>query len=198
MNKEHHFGIVILAAGNSSRLGQPKQLLQYNGKTLIRNVIDAATQARLSPVTVVTGANAALLSAEINDSSTIVVHNKNWEEGMSSSIRTGITALDNTSSLQGIILAVSDQPFVDSHLFLSLVQKAQSSEKGIIASFYDDSLGTPVLFGKQYFDALLELKGAEGAKKLIKQFRENVASVPFALGGIDIDTQEDYRKLNDM
>lgn len=198
MEEEQGFGILILAAGNSSRLGEPKQLLKYKGKTLIRNVVDSAVEAQVPHVIVVTGANAESISLELSHSPARIIHNENWQEGMSSSIRTGIAVLQNTSLLQGVILAVSDQPFVDSTLFLALIQKARFSGKGIIASAYDRTLGTPVLFAKQYFSALLDLKGAEGAKKLIKKFAEDVDSIPFTLGGIDIDTQDDYRKLTDM
>ncbi|HEV7378754.1 MAG TPA: nucleotidyltransferase family protein [Dyadobacter sp.] len=196
MNEDDHcYGLLILAAGNSSRLGEPKQLLPYKGKTLIANVVDSGITANLQPVIVVTGAYSESISPEIAHSSVIVIHNERWQDGMSSSIRAGISAAQKIPSLQGIILAVSDQPFVQSDLFLALIETAKSTRKGIVASFYDGTMGTPVLFDGQYFDALMNLKGAEGAKKLIKKFAEDVASTSFELGGIDIDTQEDYRKL---
>jgi len=199
MNGDHRYGIMILAAGNSSRLGEPKQLLQYNGKTLISNVVEAAISAVSSPVVVVTGANSELIFLEIDTSQVLSIHNEHWQEGMSSSIRTGITELQKSNPhLQGVIISVSDQPFVSSELFLVLIETAKATGKGIIASFYDDTFGTPVLFQEKYFDLLLGLKGAEGAKKLVKQFAGDVASIPFPLGGIDIDTQEDYRKLTGL
>jgi molybdenum cofactor cytidylyltransferase len=198
MNDDQCYGILILAAGNSSRLGEPKQLLRYKGKTLISNVVDAATSLVPTRVTVVTGANAELISNELSKSSVSIVYNPHWQEGMSSSIRIGITHLkDKNPHLQGVILSVSDQPFVSSSLFLTLIETAKSTGKSIVASLYDNTFGTPVLFQKQYFDSLLCLKGVEGAKKLIKQFPEDVATIPFPLGGIDIDTQEDYRLLID-
>jgi molybdenum cofactor cytidylyltransferase len=193
------YSVVILAAGNSSRLGEPKQLLQYNGKTLIRNVVEAATSAVSYPVVVVTGANSESISLEINTSSALAIHNRNWQEGMSSSIHRGITELQKINPhLQGVIISVSDQPFINSELFLALIETSEATGKGIVASFYDDTFGTPVLFEKKYFDSLLGLKGAEGAKKLIKQFAGDVASIPFPMGGIDIDTLEDYRKLTGL
>jgi molybdenum cofactor cytidylyltransferase len=198
MNDDQCYGILILAAGNSSRLGEPKQLLRYKGKTLISNVVDAATSLVPTRVTVVTGANAELISNELSKSSVSIVYNPHWQEGMSSSIRIGITHLkDKNPHLQGVILSVSDQPFVSSSLFLTLIETAKSTGKSIVASLYNNTFGTPVLFQKQYFDSLLCLKGVEGAKKLIKQFPEDVATIPFPLGGIDIDTQEDYRLLID-
>jgi molybdenum cofactor cytidylyltransferase len=198
MNDDQCYGILILAAGNSSRLGEPKQLLRYKGKTLISNVVDAATSVVPTRVTAVTGANAELISNELSKSSVSIVYNPHWQEGMSSSIRIGITHLKHKNPhLQGVILSVSDQPFVSSSLFLTLIETVKSTKKGIVASLYDNTFGTPVLFQKQYFDSLLCLKGVEGAKKLIKQFPEDVATIPFPQGGIDIDTQEDYRLLID-
>jgi molybdenum cofactor cytidylyltransferase len=196
MKEDQQYGVLILAAGNSSRLGEPKQLLQYKGKTLITHIVEAAVTAVSSPVLVVTGANSKPVSFELQNSAAIIIHNDWWQEGMSSSIRVGINQIKARSPhLLGVILSVSDQPYVDSQLFSALIKTAESTGKNIVASLYSDTLGTPVLFRKQYFDLLLGLKGAEGAKKLIKQFAEDVAAVPFPLGEIDIDTQDDYRKL---
>ena len=190
------YGIIILAAGNSSRLGESKQLLRYNSKSLISHVAEEAVTAIGNPVIIVTGSNHELIFNEINTLPVQFVYNENWQQGMASSISTGLNALLNThSSMSGIIIAVSDQPFVTAALFSDLIKIAQSTSKGIAASSYDDTLGTPVLFQKQYFENLLNLKGSEGAKKLLKLFREDVADVPFPLGRIDIDTKEDYVNL---
>ena len=199
MNEALHYGILILAAGNSSRLGEPKQLLTYNGKSLITNVVEAAITAISSPVAVVTGAHSEQILPKLFHLPTTIIHNDNWQEGMASSIRMGLTEFNRLNPhLQGVIISVSDQPFVSSELFQALIETAESTGKGIVASFYDDIAGTPVLYQKKYNDSLMGLKGAEGAKKLIKQFAGDVASVPFPLGGIDIDTQEDYRKLTSL
>ena len=190
------YGIIILAAGNSSRLGEPKQLLRYNNKSLIKHVAEEAVTAIGNPVIIVTGANHGLILNEINTIPVQLVFNENWRQGMASSISTGLNALLNThSSMSGVIIAVSDQPFVTAALFSDLIKIAQSTSKGIAASSYEDTLGTPVLFQKQYFEHLLNLKGSEGAKKLLKLFREDVAEVLFPLGQIDIDTKEDYVNL---
>lgn len=196
MSPYQAFGILILAAGNSSRLGEPKQLLQFQGKSLIRHVAEAATETISAPVAVVTGIHSELIDNELNGLPVLKVYNENWEEGMASSIRTGLSALVQSSpSMSGVILTVSDQPFINASLFRALIDKSRSSHREIVASAYDHTLGTPVFFSKKYFDALLMLKGAEGAKKLIKQFAEDVVSVPFPKGAVDIDTQEDYQKL---
>ncbi|MCE7066717.1 NTP transferase domain-containing protein [Dyadobacter sp. CY326] len=193
---QNHYAIIILSAGNSSRLGEPKQLLKYRDKTLIRHVTEAALAAKSALVIVVTGSNAALIEQELSPLSYHVVHNPIWESGMASSVVAGITELMAMHpDISGAILAVSDQPFVTAALFNALIEKAAQTDFGIIASSYGDTKGTPVLFSKKYFPALLQLEGAEGAKKLVKKFVEDVMPVPFPLGDIDIDTQEDYRKL---
>ena len=196
MSNVSSYGIIILAAGNSSRLGEPKQLLRYNNKSLIKHVAEEAVTAIGNPVIIVTGANHELILNEINTIPVQLVYNENWQQGMASSISTGLNALLNThSSMSRVIIAVSDQPFVTAALFSDLIKIVENTSKGIAASSYDNILGTPVLFQKQYFEHLLNLKGSEGAKKLLKLFKEDVAEVPFPLGRIDIDTKEDYANL---
>ena len=190
------YGIIILAAGNSSRLGEPKQLLQYQNKSLIRHVAEAAVSAIDSPVIIVTGSVQNQIADELQGLPVHFVQNNEWQEGMASSIRIGINELSKINSqTEGVILAVSDQPFVTSELFFHLIQKSETSENSIVACSYQNTLGTPVLFPKKYFDSLLALNGVEGAKKLLKRFENDVVNIPFPLGGVDIDTQEDYRKL---
>jgi molybdenum cofactor cytidylyltransferase len=187
------YAIIILAAGNSSRLGEPKQLLKYRNKTLIRHITEAAIETVGSNVIVVTGSNAELIEKEIQDLPVQPTHNADWREGMASSIVTGILKLD--FHCKGAIIAVSDQPFVTATLFLDLIQSSIQNGSGIVASSYDQTMGTPVFFSSSYFPELLRLAGAEGAKKLIRRFENDVTTVPFPLGSMDIDTQEDYQKL---
>lgn len=199
MNTKQKVGVLILAAGNSSRLGEPKQLLLFNNKTLIRNVVDAALNTIPAPVTIVTGAYSDQISQELTAVLVNVIHNPLWEEGMASSIRLGVShLLSHTASLTGIIVCVSDQPFINAALFQSIIDKANAAPHKIVASQYENILGTPVLFAQKHFEALLALKGAEGAKKILHQFPEDVVSVPFPMGGIDIDTQENYQKLTNI
>jgi len=189
-------GIIILAAGNSSRLGEPKQLLHFQGKSLIQHVAAAAVEAIGSPVVIVSGSNEKLINQELSNLCVHFIHNEDWQQGMGSSIRVGIEELIRINPLiKAVIIAVSDQPFVTSQLFLDLIQQAETNESRIIGSSYENTTGTPVLFPEKYFDSLLALNGAEGAKKLLKKFVDDVKSVPFPLGGIDIDTKEDYQKL---
>lgn len=190
------YGIVILAAGNSSRLGEPKQLLQFNGQSLIRHITGAALDIVGQNTIVVTGANSELVEKELADLPCRRVFNTSWQEGMSTSIKTGIHALQSQHPhVKGVILAVSDQPFVSAEVFNALINTFEETAKGIVASKYSDSLGTPAFFATSYFPALLQLTGAEGAKKLFKRYSDDVSAYAFPQGSVDIDTQEDYKRL---
>lgn len=188
--------IIILAAGNSSRLGRPKQLLGYKNSTLLKNTISEALKVPNSFVIVVTGANYNEVEKQLNMAEINIYFNAEWENGMSSSIVKGLNELLLLKPDCGeCIFAVCDQPFVTSLIFENLISEYHKTKKGIIASAYSETLGTPVLFHKKYFNELLELSGQDGAKKIIKKYLEDTVSVPFEKGDIDIDTEEDYNKL---
>jgi len=189
-------GIIILAAGNSSRLGRPKQLLKHKESTLLKNTISEALKTQNSFLIVVTGANHDIIEKEINLPDVKISFNSEWESGMASSIVKGITELVLLNpDCKQCILSVCDQPFVTSSAFENLINESKKAGKGIAASAYAETLGTPALFHQKYFHELLELKGKEGAKKLIKKYAEDMVSVSFEKGNIDIDTEEDYFKL---
>jgi len=188
-------GIIILAAGNSSRLGQPKQLLPYKDDTLLQHIIAEAAVIKDTVLIVVTGANHELIEKNI-DSKVKTAFNSDWELGMSSSINTGLKKLwELHPEIEECIFTVCDQPFVSHSIFENLITEYHKTQKGIVASSYSDTLGTPVLFGKKYFEELFNLKGQEGAKKIINRFLEDTASILFEKGDIDIDTEDDYNKL---
>lgn len=188
--------VIILAAGASERMGQPKQLLQYNGKSLIQHIVQAANDALHIPPLVVTGKYDRQIRDALAGQQAEFVFNPEWESGMASSIRCGLQHVLQQASSDGVLLAVSDQPFVTSLLITSLVNKYRASVKPItVCRYADQTLGTPALFGNSLFSRLLELKGQEGAGILFRNHRELVEAVDFPLGGIDIDTPEDYSRL---
>jgi molybdenum cofactor cytidylyltransferase len=193
MNKT---GIVILAAGNSSRLGRPKQLLPFQGKTLLSHVVVESLKGALHPVVVVTGAYHAEIQDSLQGQPLNIVYNADWETGMASGIVAGLTeALSIESHLQAVIVAVCDQPYISAELFRSMMEKHALSGKGLIACMYSETLGTPVLFAQSYFKELLMLSGDAGAKQLLKRYPDDVATVPFPEGAIDIDTEQDFQTL---
>lgn len=189
-------GIIILAAGSSSRFGSTKQLAHFKGKTLLTHTIEEATEAGAQRVIVVTGANSDEISKEIKNEKVDIVFNKNWEQGMASGIVIGLkNAITLSKELKNVIITVCDQPFVSSLLFQQLFQRQSESAKHIVASAYADTMGTPALFTMKYFDALMGLTGDQGAKGLLKKYSEDLVTVDFPDGYIDIDTQQDYENL---
>lgn len=189
-------GLVILAAGPSSRLGQPKQRLVYKGKTLLEYTVEAALNSECEHVIVILGAYAEKIQSDIENANFISCYNSEWEEGMASSIRLGIATLQETRpDMSDVIIAVSDQPFVNFELLNQLIDKKAETGKGIIACSYNNTFGVPVLFDKKFFPELLSLQGQEGAKKLLIKHSKSVAAISFPLGENDIDTIEDYEAL---
>lgn len=189
-------GIVILAAGSSSRLGQPKQLLEFQGITLIQHIAQIAVKAVEKPVVVILGANFSLIHAQLTHLPVHIVNNPDWSQGMTSSIRKGLIAMQYFSpETEGVIFAVCDQPYITSDLFLEMISVGNQSQKPIVASIYNNIPGTPVLFKKEYFEVLLALKDNEGARKVLQRHPESVETVPFPLGIFDVDTMQDYVAL---
>ncbi|HTB24041.1 MAG TPA: nucleotidyltransferase family protein [Puia sp.] len=187
-------GIIILAAGNSSRMGEPKQLMMYNNKTFLQHIIAESKNALLDPVICVTGYESDLISESISGMEVSIVYNEYWSEGMGSGISAGIKQL-LLSDVDSVILTVSDQPYVTSDLFGTMLKMKVRSGKRIVACSYAGTLGTPVLFSKEYFNQLKSLSGNQGAKNIVKLNLPDVCSVEFEKGEIDIDTKEDYKNL---
>jgi len=191
----NRIGIIILAAGASTRLGEPKQNLLFRGKSLLHHALAVAKVTNCSPILIITGAH-TFENDDLSDSGIYVVQNPDWQKGIASSINLGVLYLqEKEPNISGTILMVCDQPYVTSTLLHELIAEKMKTNKPIIACSYQDTLGTPVLFDKQYFGVLCTLKGDEGAKKIIFKNLEDVASISFALGSIDIDTRNDYEQL---
>lgn len=187
--------LIILAAGESSRLGFPKQTLLYKGKTLIEKAIEAGIQSKCNTVHVVLGANAELVQGSIKQYDINIIYNAKWKEGMASSIRIAVNSLNQQPGIDGAVIMLCDQPFVSSALINSLLYKRQETGKKIIACAYNNITGVPALFNQSLFGELLLLRGADGAKKLFRDHEDNMATIPFEKGSIDIDTLADYEKL---
>ena len=189
-------GIIILAAGSSARLGKPKQLLSYNGQSLLAHIVESALAIPNSVTYVITGFEREQMEKELKGFRVMLHHNDLWEEGMASSIRKGIQELVNTNPVvEACILAVCDQPFVGSSTFEGLIRIFRETKKGIVASSYEGTAGTPVLFSRSYFSDLQQLQGQEGAKKLLQLYAHDLSTMSFPDGKIDIDTVADYEQL---
>lgn len=189
-------GIVITAAGDSSRLGRPKQLLTFGNKTLLTHIVDEAIQAPLAPLVVVTGYSAAEIAGSLKGRPVNIAYNPRWKEGIASGIVAGLAeVLSFQPRSRAVIVAVCDQPHLSAGLLRELVVQFRVSGKELVACTYADTLGTPVLFGSRYFGLLSALSGAEGAKKLLKAYSHDLVTVPFPGGEVDIDTDEDLKSL---
>jgi molybdenum cofactor cytidylyltransferase len=189
-------GIVILAAGASTRLGKPKQLLQYRGKTLLAHAINEAINSNADAIVVILGKDADLFKKEIDEKKVRVAINSSWEEGMASSLRLGLdTLLTDKPYIDAVIFMVCDQPHVLSSILNELIMTQQKTTKQIVTCNYGDSIGPPALFHKKYFKDLMKLSGDTGARKIIQQNMNDMTTILFPEGEIDIDTEEDYEEL---
>jgi len=188
-------GIILLAAGSSSRLGRAKQLIEFQGKTLIQKAIDEAKKSQADCLVVVLGANADLIQTGFESSNTPFIINSDWQQGMSSSMQAGLHFLMAKEAIDQVLLMLCDQPFVDASLLDQLITAKETSGKGIVAAAYSNTLGVPALFDKRYFEELSQLTGSEGAKKVIFNHQAEVHAVDFPLGAVDLDTEEDVSKF---
>jgi len=190
------YGIIILAAGSSSRMGRPKQLLRYNNQSLLQHIVNIALEAAIGPVIVVLGAEADLLKKELDETKVITVINKDWQEGMGSSIRFGLQQFtDRFPDAEGVIFTVCDQPFITSTLLYQLLATYKQTKNPVIASVYDDTKGTPAFFHREIFSELTALKADKGAKQIINNHKDHLGLVSFPMGSKDIDTENDYVQL---
>ena len=189
-------GLILLAAGGSSRLGTPKQLLRTaDGQTLLRRAAQTALASVCRPITVVLGASADATRREVEDLPLSMVVNPDWATGIASSLRIGLAAVRADAALDAVVIILCDQPRVSDALLDSLVTVRQTSGHDLVACEYDDVLGVPALFGNSLFGALAALDGDEGARKIIRNYRGPLTRVPFPGGHLDIDTPEQITAL---
>lgn len=190
-------GIIILAAGASKRLGRAKQLLEFEGKTLLKRITENALATNLKTV-VVLGANAEKIKTAIENLQVEIVENENWQDGMSSSIVVGLRhLLKIQENLSAVIILLCDQPFIDREIIKQLIKTQEATNKKIVAGKYAETVGVPALFTKDVFDELLELDREKGAKLVIKNYAalNKIATVSIPEAELDIDTEEDFEKL---
>ena len=189
--------LLLLAAGASTRMGRPKQLLPYQGRTLLRHAAETAVASGCAPIALVTGALHEALAAEVLGLPIAVVHNPDWETGMASSIRTGLVAV-TTARPAAVLIMLCDQPLVTPELLCQLVAQQRQTQAPIVAAAYGDTLGVPVVFAQTMLPELLQLQGQQGAGQLIASLGAAVGRVLFPAGLLDVDTPEQYAALNSL
>jgi molybdenum cofactor cytidylyltransferase len=187
-------GAIILAAGGSTRMGRPKQLLRYEGKTLLRRAVETAVASVCNSIVVVLGAE--LAAGELDQLPITIVDNAAWETGMGSSIRVGVETLARSGDrVESVVIMLCDQPHVTADLIDRLVATHHATGKRIVACQYGKVRGVPALFDSTLFDELACLEPNEGARRVIAAHTNEVATIPFARGSIDVDTPPDYQRL---
>jgi len=191
-----HFGAVILAAGASTRMGEPKQLLPLDGRTLLRRTVDTVLASPAWPVVVVLGAHAPIIRPEVARLPVLVVDNPGWAEGRASSIRAGMGVLESFSlALEAALLVLCDQPGLSSEAIRRLAAAHRDSGKSIVAARYHDHPGPPALFARRHFHELLGLHGADGARSLFARHADQLVTVDLPELATDLDTPADYREF---
>ena len=193
-NSSMRVGAVILAAGSSSRMGRPKQILQFQGESLIRRAARAALGAGCHPVVVVTGANAELMRSQLDGFEVCEVLNTLWETGIASSIRVGVKALVG-ADVDAAVVMLCDQPHVTADVISNIIAAHRTTGKPIVASTYGGSFGVPALFSREFFAELERLEGAAGAKQVIHRHASLAHFLSFPCGEVDVDTPDDFSRL---
>lgn len=189
-----NIAVVVLAAGASTRLGQPKQLLRLGEKTLLAQICETALGVENQQVSVVLGAHCEAIKPAIEHLPVQVFTNEKWAEGMGGSIACGMANLPPDTD--AVLLLLCDQPFVTAAFLKKLVEKWHNSPQSIIASAYGGSFGPPAIFDKKHFPELAGLQGQQGAKKLMEKYSESLGLVDFPEGATDIDTAEDWENVS--
>ncbi len=187
---------LIMAAGSSSRMGTPKQLLPWKNATLIENVIAKALQLNTSKTLVVLGANKDVIIKKIASYPIEVVHNKKWHKGLGNSIAFGINHILSTYKAEAVLIVLADQPLIKGSYLEEMLDIFEASTAQIIATRYQNGkTGVPVLFDKSYFEELSVIDGDNGAKEILRNYSNSVKTLLFEANVFDIDTEEDYNKL---
>ncbi|PKA96403.1 molybdenum cofactor cytidylyltransferase [Flavobacteriaceae bacterium MAR_2009_75] len=191
----NNIAILILAAGSSSRMGRPKQLLSWGKTNLIGNAIDQAKNSQSDKIVVVLGANSELIKDKIGRWEVDIVENEDWKAGLGSSLAKGVTHLTEHETFDGILVMLADQPLIDSAYLNLLIESFYTTSYSIIATAYSKRAGVPALFDKKFFESLCDLGEDNGAKLIIEQFGHEVLSLDPGKKATDIDTEVDYINL---
>ncbi len=178
--------LILLAAGASTRLGRPKQLLPFRGQSLLRHAAQTALAASCRPVVVVLGAGDERLRPELAGLPVQTVFNPHWTEGVASSIRAGIEAV----AAEAALFMLCDQPFVTAEMLDRIARCHRQDRAAIVASEYEGALGAPALFSREFFPELAALKGDAGAKKILLRHADRLARVPMPEAAFDVDRKE--------
>lgn len=188
--------LLIIAAGRSARLGQPKQLLPFQNTFLLDYIINECQASKVGDTFVVLGANRELIAPKLKKTCLKnTFYNANWANGMGTSIACGISNIQD-KNYDGVIVLLVDQPFFTSHLLIQIIEHQRNTLAKIIVSKYQKGIGPPTFFDKSLFEELSKLKGDIGAKPIIRQYFNEIETVNFEKGNLDVDTIDDLKWLD--
>jgi molybdenum cofactor cytidylyltransferase len=189
-------GTLILAAGASTRMGRPKQLLEIEGRPLVVRAVEAALASPSWPVVVVLGANAEAIRPVLAGLPVLVTENAAWPEGMAASIRAGTETLQQFSRhLDAALVALCDQPAFSTATIAQLIDAQRATGRSIVAARYSGRLGAPALFLRRHFSTLASLTGEEGARALLNGDPAEITAVDLPELAFDLDTPADLAAL---
>jgi molybdenum cofactor cytidylyltransferase len=186
--------VAVLAAGASTRMGQPKQLLPFRGNTLLHWVVEQAVASSASRVLVILGAHSDIVAPTLDGLPVETIFNPDWEEGQAASVRAAVRFLKE--QVPGAVLfLLGDQPFVTTEAIDLLIATHRRTGSPLVASEQDRRLGVPALFSAEFFDELTRLRGDAGARQILHAYRETAVGVPLPGAELDVDTPADYARL---
>jgi molybdenum cofactor cytidylyltransferase len=185
---------IILAAGESKRMGSPKMLLDFNGKTMLETVIGNVRDSDVDDILVVLGAYRSKLERIVRNTGVRSCYNDIYKDGMLSSVKCGFRNIPHGA--EAVLVYQGDQPFITSKVTNKVIEEHINTGKGIVIPVFKNRMGHPLLVGKKYFMEIEKLDQAKGLRSLAEIFSDDVAKVSVDEGGIlrDFDTFEDYRK----
>lgn len=185
---------VVLAAGASTRMGRPKQLMMHDGKPLLTRATDAVRGADLHPVVVVLGAHADEIRPAIGDARDVsIVVNTKWQTGIASSIATGLQAIAH-EPWDGVLLTLGDQPLITARTVQLLVQAFRRGTR-LVAASYGGAPGVPAIFGAEHVPELTRLTGDTGARNWLLSHADRAAILQLGEALLDVDTPADAQRL---
>lgn len=184
---------VLLAAGASARMGQPKQLLQFEGESLVRRAALAALASRCDALFVVVGDAGSEVREELAGLELEIAEARDWREGLSGSIRAGIEAVSasDRGPFDALLLLLADQPRVTTPHIDRIARAFTNLGRSAVASQYAGTIGVPALFGSEHYEALRQLEGDRGAKALLVDLGQQILQIPLPEAAFDVDTTAD-------
>lgn len=194
MIKKTKYAIVLLSAGTSSRLKQPKQLLPFQHTTLLQHIINNLSDIPNTDLYVVLGAEYDIIKSSLTSGNYALINNTAYLKGMGASIARGIKGLES-ETYAGAIIALGDQVYLNEKVILQLIAQHKGNSSIVNCSYENKIQGPPTLFGKDYFVALSKLEDDHGAKPIINTFKDHVETISWRDGIFDVDTIDDYKNL---